>query len=264
MTKHLRTVKANAGIEADYRRRMIRLIEEMSNSVVHWISRTYRASPPAMLAQDDLSANDLRRELNRLIRQWQTRFDAMAPRMAEHFAQAANKRSEASLKKIFRDGGLTIGKFRPTRAQRDVLKAAIHENVSLIKSIPERYFTQVETLVYQSVARGGRLDQLAKDLQKQYGVTKRRAALIARDQNHKVTSALTHSRYDSVGISEAIWVHSSAGHEPRPTHVKAGRDKVRYNVREGWYDPAVKQKIFPGQLINCRCQSTPVVVGFNA
>jgi uncharacterized protein with gpF-like domain len=118
-------------------------------------------------------------------------------------------------------------------------------------------------MVMRSVQTGRDLGRLAKDLQKQFGVTKRRAALIARDQNNKATASMTRVRQVQLGITEAIWVHSGAGKHPRPTHVKAGRDSVRYDVSKGWFDPDAKQWIWPGILVNCRCVSKPVIKGFS-
>jgi SPP1 gp7 family putative phage head morphogenesis protein len=115
----------------------------------------------------------------------------------------------------------------------------------------------------RSVQTGRDLGQLTKDLQEQFGVTKRRAALIARDRNNKATASMTRVRQVQVGITEAIWVHSGGGKHPRPTHVKAGRDKQRYQVSEGWLDPAVGRNIFPGELVNCRCVSKPLITGLS-
>ena len=74
---------------------------------------------------------------------------------------------------------------------------------------------------------------------------------------------MTGLRQAELGITEAIWVHSGAGKHPRPTHVKAGRDQVRYDITKGWYDPDAKQWIWPGTLVNCRCVSKPVIKGFS-
>jgi uncharacterized protein with gpF-like domain len=94
-------------------------------------------------------------------------------------------------------------------------------------------------------------------------VTKRRAALISRDQNNKATAVITRVRQQELGVAEAIWVHSTAGKTPRPTHVKAGRERVRYAIAEGWYDPHEKKNVWPGELINCRCVSRAVIPGFH-
>ena len=67
-------------------------------------------------------------------------------------------------------------------AMRDIMRATIGQQVSLIKSIPSQYFTNIESLVMRSVQTGRDLEQLTTDLQEQFGVTRRRAAFIARDQ----------------------------------------------------------------------------------
>lgn len=259
--KLLRPVHPNCGIEAEYRRKLAALIDEMAKSVSYWMKVTYRKNEPE-IAQDELSSAALREAIRKLVKRWNDRFDEAAKQLAEHFSTSVSQRSDAALKKILKDGGFAI-EFKMTRAQRDVLNATIQENVSLIKSIPQQYFTQVEGSVMRSVQAGRDLKSLSDDLIKHYGVTKRRAAFIARDQTNKATASLTRARQVESGITEAIWVHSGGGKEPRPTHAKAGRDKARYDIREGWYDPHEGKNIMPGELINCRCVSRAVVKGFS-
>jgi SPP1 gp7 family putative phage head morphogenesis protein len=112
----------------------------------------------------------------------------------------------------------------------------------------------------RSVQTGRDLGTLAKELQKQYGVTKRRAALISRDQNNKATRALTRARQVEMGIKKALWIHSYAGKKPRPTHLR--NDGKPFDVVKGWYDPAEKKFIHPGELVNCRCTSRSIIPGF--
>lgn len=259
--KVLRPVHPNKGIELAFRNRLIKLIDEMNNSVVYWLKAEYRANPPVM-AQDRNPAQELRAAIRRLVARWERNFDEAAPRLAQYFATAVRSRSDAALNKILRDGGFSV-KFTMTRAMKDVMDATITEQVSLIKSIPRHYLTQVEGVVMRSVQTGRDLGQLTKDLQQQFGVTRRRAATIARDQNNKATASMTRVRQVQLGITEAIWVHSGGGNHPRPTHLKAGRDQQRYEVSKGWLDPAVGKHIFPGELINCRCVSKPVIKGFS-
>ena len=113
----------------------------------------------------------------------------------------------------------------------------------------------------RSVQTGWDLGQLTTDLQAQFGVTRRRAAFIARDQNNKATASMTRARQDEVGITQAIWGHSGGGKHPRPTHVAMNGKK--YDVRKGMWDPAVKRWIFPSEEVNCRCFSRPVIQGFS-
>jgi len=233
----------------------------MAASVAYWLTASYRANEPE-IAQDGLASNELRDAIRKLVKRWQDRFDEGSDRLAEYFSQSVSKRSDAALKKILKDAGFSV-EFKMTRAQRDVLNATVNENVALIKSIPAQYLTQVEGIVMRGVSTGRDLAQITKDLQEQHGVTRRRAAFIARDQSNKATASLSRARMVEIGVEEAIWVHSGGGKHPRPSHLKAGRDRVRYDVKEGWLDPAVGKHILPGELINCRCIGRAVIKGFS-
>jgi SPP1 gp7 family putative phage head morphogenesis protein len=197
--------------------------------------------------------------LAKLTRRWTKRWNDASKSLADYFAQDVSDRSDAQLKSILKKAGISV-QFKMTPAQRDIIKATVNANVSLIKSIPQQYLGQVEGIVMRSVQTGRDLGQLSKDLQTRLGVTKKRAALISRDQNNKATSALQRARQQEIGITEAVWMHSHGGKEPRPTH--EANDGKRYKVATGWFDPAVKKNIWPGELINCRCTSRSVLPDF--
>jgi len=141
-----------------------------------------------------------------------------------------------------------------------VMKASVEEQVKLISNIPQQYFTQVQGAVMRSVQTGRDLNQLSKDLQKRLKIEKKRAALIARDQNNKMTANFVRVRQQELGIKQAIWVHSLGGKVPRPSHKK--NDGKPYDVEKGWYDPDEGEYIQPGMLINCRCVSRSIIPGF--
>lgn len=288
----------NSGTGQKYQRALEKLISDMHASVDYWVRAKYRANAPeiaqdaarrlsamgldplaadvmhareidghlinaplkGLMALDASPAAELRRLMRKLARRWQRRFDTMAQKMAEEFAKDAQDRSQAALQGALREAGWAL-KFRPTRAQNDVFQAVVGENVGLIKSIPQQYLQGVEGEVMRSVAKGGDLQVLTDALEERYGVTRRRAELIARDQNNKANAVFTRVRQQELGITEAIWVHSHGGKEPRASHVtQSGK---RYSVQEGWYDPEVGEYIRPGELINCRCVSRSVVRGLS-
>lgn len=259
--KVLSAVHPNAGIAAQYRARIERLIDDMQRSYVYFLKAQYRATPPE-LAEDALPSRELQRRLSSLGAQWQARFDSAAPKLAKWFLKAIERRSRTQLMRILKDSGIAVN-FTMTRSMRDVLNATLSENVSLIKSIASQYHTQVDGLVMRSVAAGRDLGYLTDELQARYGITRRRAKLIAKDQNDKATASMTRVRQLDAGITEAIWLHSHGGNEPRPTHL--ANSGQRYDVARGWFDPdpKVRRLIHPGELINCRCVSKPIVKGFS-
>lgn len=257
--KVLAPVRPNVGLQAEYQRRLDTLIAEMHRSVLFWLRAAYRRNPPE-LAADASPASDLEAEMQDLGWQWQSRFDDMAPELGRWFAASAATRSDATMRAILGRAGWTV-RFRPTRAWNDVRQATIKANVELIKSIPSQCLTQVQGAVMRSVQTGRDLGSLTKELQEQFGVTFRRAALISRSQNEMATSAITRMRQQELGITTAVWQHSSAGREPRPSHL-ANNGKT-YEIAKGWFDPEVKEFIWPGQLLNCRCSSRPVIEGLS-
>ncbi len=257
--KALRPVFPNVGIGVAYRRKLQNLVDEMHNSVRYFIKAAYRKNEP-IIAQDEIPAAELQKAIDELTRQWCRRFRDGSEDLAAWFAKLAWRRSDAALKKILRDAGISV-EFQMSRAMRDILRATVEANVQMIRSIPEQYLTQVKNSVMRSVQVGRDLGSLAKELQEHYGVTKRRAAFIAIDQNNKASSAMTRVRQLDLGLEDGVWRHSHAGIHPRPTHV--ANDGKRFSLRDGWYDPAVKEKILPGFLPRCRCFWTPVIRGFS-
>lgn len=258
--KLLAPIYPNEGVAAAYRKRLLRLTDEMAKSIRWFVRAAYRANQPAILAQDEAPADALRKAMKELADRWQGRFNEAAADMAEHFAKDVSDRSDFAMKAALKKAGFTV-KFRPTAAQRDILKATVQVNTQLIKSIPAQFLGQVEGSVYRAVQVGGDLGKLTEELASHHAVTRRRAAFIARDQSAKATSALTRSRQLELGITQARWVHSAGGKEPRVSHVKAGREGVVFDVSKGWYDPDVGEFIHPGQLINCRCVSRSIIPG---
>lgn len=253
--KTLRRTIPNAGARAWYQRQLDQAVEDMHASVAYWLRSAYRGTG---LAQDDNPAVVMRDAMKKLTGRWRKFFDQMAGKLADRFVQKSLAGVETNLRTAFRDMGMTV-EFKMTDAMRASSSAIVFENVNLIKSIPEQYLTQVETLVMQSVQRGRDLHALSQELQARYGVTRRRAALIARDQNNKATSALAAVRQQEMGITTGIWRHSHAGKEPRPSHVAA--DGKEFDLSKGLFLDG--EWVLPGQAINCRCTWSPKIPGFD-
>lgn len=248
----LKATRSSVSIECAYRKKLDGLIDRMQRSVVWWLRAAYRRRE-GQIVMDAAPARDLSQELQSVMRDWQRDFNAAAEDIARWFAEQNSRHVRNSTKEAFKAAGLekliTV-KFRyMNRRERDVLQSIIVENVNLIKSIPQHYLTEVQGLVQRSVQNGRDLGYLTEELQKRYGITKRRAATIARDQTNKATENLSRARMQSLGITKGIWIHTSAGKTYRETHVKM--DGKEFDLSKGLYDSAVGREVFPGELVNC-------------
>lgn len=250
-------IRANAGVEAWYRRQLDNQIREMQKSVVYWLTANYKASGAAV-AMDASPAVFMRDVMRNMAKRWLRSFDSIAQKLADRFTTDAMKNTDSSLSKAMKDAGFTV-EFKMTSQMNNALQATITENVGLIRSIPEKYFTEVEGLVMRSVARGRDLSYLTDELQKRYGITRRRAKLIARDQNAKATSVMQSARQRGLGITHGVWRHSHAGKEPRKSHVES--DGKKFDLSKGLMIDG--KPTFPGHEVNCRCTWSAILPGLD-
>ena len=237
---------------------------EMADSVEYWLQAQRKAAPP-VLASDSTPAEQMQFEFRKLAERWQGKFDDMAPKVAASFLKNQFKGTDAAMRQALRDAGWSI-EFTMTPAMRDAFEASLAENVGLIRSIPQQYLQDVEGIVMRNYAAGRDLKSMAAEIKRRYEVTANRAVLIARDQSNKANAVVQKARQTELGITEAIWLHSHAGREPRRTHV--AMNQKRYPVAKGMWDSQAKRLpggryegafVFPGELIGCRCVGRSVL-----
>ena len=258
--KTVPAIHASAATEAWYKSELQGIVLEAHLDLTrivhgHIIERTLAVAP---LAMDAGPTDRLDAQLKAWAKKWQIHFDKVSVTLARKFAKKNFSVTEVAMQAALKKAGFTV-QFKPTRASLEAYKAVAAENVNLIKSIPAKYLTGVQSAVWASVNRGADMAQLSAKLRDEYGSTVERAALIARDQNNKAKATIEGTRRLQLGITEAIWQHSAGGREPRPTHV-AMNGKV-FKLKEGLYDSDEQAYVLPGVLINCRCTSRAVIPG---
>ena len=133
----------------------------------------------------------------------------------------------------------------------DQLKLFSSQNAQLIRSLPEQELERVAGDIERGLQQGVRFTDIAKGIQKSFGITRRRATLIARDQTTKLNASLTRLRQQEVGVEEYVW-QTSGDERVRPTHRANDGKKFRW-------DSPPKVTGHPGNDVNCRCVALPVL-----
>jgi uncharacterized protein with gpF-like domain len=249
----MRPIYPSAALRVAYEQRLTKLVDRMRTAP---LLVAYRQNPTVLIAQDADPAAVLGAAMRTLGKRWLSQFDELADNLAKWFATTVTDRSDRVLRDDLRKAGFTV-KFTMNAAMRQAFNATRAENVSLIKSIPRQHLASVERLVQSSVAAGRDLHVLAEGLEKQQGVTKRRAAFIALDQNNKATANMQRARQMALGFTEGVWLHSAGGHEPRHEHVAFSGQ--RFPLATGHDFDNGEGFVLPGQAIRCRCVWKPVV-----
>lgn len=136
------------------------------------------------------------------------------------------------------------------------LEKWVSDNVDLIKTIPEDTLEKMKDIVYEGFASGKTTTRMVKEIRMVYGVSRRRAELIARDQTAKLNGQIQRAQQMDAGITEYIW-----------TDCRDGRVRARHRELHGetcsWDNPPVVdiktgRRCHPGQDYQCRCIGRPV------
>lgn len=199
----------------------------------------------------------LKSAMSSLVRKWSSpKVQAQGQRIASSFVQTALKKSERDLKR-----GTGIDAFSNSPAMREYLKASAYSNAGLIKSIPSRYLEEVGIQVAENMRAGMRPSYIVEALQKNYGVTERRAKFIARDQTGKIQGDLAEKQQRGAGFEYFQWIDSDDS-RVRHWHSEIANRVTAYGKGVyRWDDLPLSetgQPIKPGQDYNCRCIAKPV------
>lgn len=134
----------------------------------------------------------------------------------------------------------------------DQIRAFVDQQKYFIKNLPEEATGQIKTIAQMGLQRGASGKDIATEIEKRFGITRRRAEFIARDQVSKFNGALTALRQQEMGVTQYVW-RTVGDNRVRPEHEER-EDKV-FN----WSDPP--DGGHPGEDYNCRCVAEPVLTG---
>jgi uncharacterized protein with gpF-like domain len=232
---------------------------------------------------DDLLLEKFNNRLERLRSKYQDLIYAYQS-MAKAEAERVYRYSKEKFRKQFQKAvGINISSALTERGLKAAFEAQIEQNVSLIKSIPEKYFGNIQTMVTQSITGQKKFEGgILQALQDLTGVTKTKAKLISRDQTAKAVSTYSHMRMQNIGIVGYKWMTSKdervAGNPSGKYPDVDPRSKFHGNhwERHGKYflfhpmknpPKAPDGKPFrqpppdgaPGMGIQCRCFADPVI-----
>ena len=241
--KTLNKVLPNKGVEKEYQKRLDKLVDAMSASVMYWILADYEGRTPTEMAN----------AIQKRIKQWRKLFGDYSEKMAKWFVKKVKNHTLVGMENAFRAVDIKMKRG----ISRDVEKAVEIENVSLIKSIPEKYFTGVETVAMLALLYNWDKDELKDNLEKRHSVCKNRVKLIASDQTYKTTELFKQNICKNEGIKKGKWAYTWRSEKPRESHVAL--NGVIYDLDKGCYDIFENEYIKPGQKINCYHRNTQVM-----
>lgn len=148
----------------------------------------------------------------------------------------------------------------------DAVKADIRKNIEQLETVRPEHVDQVYEAALRAVMVGGDLRTLSIVLVNICGMTKNRAGQISRHLSANANAVITRERQQSLGITEAIWLHSGAPcavnpKHPTPQEVRRNEAHMeasgkRFNVSEGMFLNG--KWTWPGRDNGCKCISRSI------
>ena len=231
-----------------YRAALMRMLREIAREFREGIRPRYRDERARRAQLDALTVDDdpagwftrLRAIVERMVRRVSREVDTLlrgeAGRHSKAFRRAAKRALGVDLAAVVRDEDLS-----------DMLRVASLRNAALIRSLGDDAVGRVQRAVLDGLVAGHGATRLAKELQRDFGVLRSRAELIASDQTAKLNADLNRFRQTQAGVTTYEWV-SSRDERVRDRHRKLDGTRYRWGQRTGAEDG-----LPPGKPIRCRC-----------
>lgn len=174
----------------------------------------------------------------------------MATQAAEaHMAKLKAYHTARFTKTMRRYLGVNV-RFMDDSVLEPILRAAIKENVALIKTLEPRLHAGI-TADLTKLAREAPFDRqaLQEVLRTKYKSTGYNLRRLTRDQTNKTIGRLTHARHEQAGISEYVW-RTVKDQRVRDTHVQNDNKVFQWNTppSNGTGHPGEDIQCFPGSV----------------
>ena len=150
------------------------------------------------------------------------------------------------------------------------LELFANQNAQLISNMTENEIERVSGIIQRGLQEGSSYESITDNIEKSFGITRRHAKLIARDQTSKLNGSLTKLRQQNAGVSEYIW-DTSQDERVRPDHRVLQGKRCRWDDPTVYYDTTTNKwekrskiggtQVHPSQDVQCRCQPTIVYEG---
>lgn len=213
-------------------------------------------------AQDASAEAVMTDVLKRLDKKWTTIFKNYAKMTAATFTEKVDTHSKSTVWHSLKVAGIEQPNKTYTRNIENTLGAAQTFNNTLITNVQRDVHEKVFSSVMLSLTSPDPAQQgtsgIENALKKVGEFSSKRIELIARDQNSKLYASLNVDRMRDNGVEKFMWIHSSAGKVPRPSHVAKDGEIFLIDDPKLWTGPKADQGP-PGWSVNCRCKSIPII-----
>ena len=270
--KKVRPQKASRTIENKYR--------SIINKLANGLKKDIRELVLPILNRDKkLYQDSLSSDLDDTLSMLKTKYSHITKSHIADITQIVNSLNRIQKNKFINNVNSAIGvdlaQILQNESLEDFVNMQINKNVSLVKSIPDEFFKQIEAEIYNGVSNGATYGSIAKrisgikDISSVFGKLSNRTKFIARNEVENINAALVKKRSEKVGLKKFIWQTSRDERvrgNPAGLYPDAKCSHYKLDGKEfTWADGANcgTKVIYPGSDFNCRCVAINIIEGIN-
>ena len=270
--KKIRPQKASRTIENKYKS----LINKLSNG----LKKDIREQVLPLLNEDKkLTKDSLSDELETTLSMLKLKYSNITKSYFSDISKIVNSLNKIQKSKFINNINSAIGvdleQILHNENLEDFVSMQINKNVSLVKSIPDEFFKQIEAEIYNGVSNGATYGSIAKrisgikDISSVFGKLSNRTKFIARNEVENINAALVKKRSEKVGLKKFIWQTSRDERvrgNPAGTYPNAKCSHYKLDGEVFTWANGAKcggKDIYPGSDFNCRCVAINIIEGIN-
>lgn len=208
-----------------------------------------------LIAMDESPFFMMQNKLKLVFEKYKKIFNGVSLKWASKFIDDVDAFDDRHVKKMIASKALNIQPDEGYIGIVNTKKDLIADNVALISSLPDEYYSKITEDMTKTIAKGGNLKTMKDKLLERGIQTEERAKRIARDQLFKATGIIDNERMIKNGIYKARWKHSHGDKIPRKSHLEA--DGQIFDTSTGCLIDG--EFILPKEKIGCTCFSIPVI-----
>lgn len=254
-------MKSQKGLERQYQKELNKLGKALIKSVNSELLPYLKAN------QESYVVDGIGDTIGAIFRRLNSQFSGAAlfgfakPTATQMVARVGANNKRRFNKTVEKVTGVDLGGIVHAEGLEDFVSLSVNKNVSLIKSLPEEYLKQVETIVNNGVVSGARYETMAKEINAKVGSANSKLAgrikTIARNEVQTINSQISLRRSDALGVKKGVYM-TADDEKVRACHAEL--DGVEYDIKKGAWSKTCQKFIQPGITdINCRCSFRPVI-----
>ena len=259
--KIITPVKANQNLSAEYTRELLKLARMMTEAIKAEVISALEAH------EDDYVADSIPSTFASIFERLNKKFTGVVSGgFAEKTAmqaiiKLAKKNKEMFSNNVERMTGVNPNNIIQSEGLEDFIKINIQKNTALIKTLPQQYISQVQTIVSNGVSTGVRASVIAKQINGAVGSANqklyKRIKTIANNEIQTINAQLTLKRSQNLGITKGIYRTS---HDEAVRECHRELDGKEFELSKGAWSAKCQKWIIPGVTdINCRCTYSPII-----